>query len=89
MTRDGSCNCEPDTVSFLVTPAAKSKLRSTRGSSSPRGCPSFLCGGRLAGDAIAPMCDQGFGPTMGALPPPARVESGKENPVKGAERRRR
>jgi hypothetical protein len=38
---------------------------------------------------MAPMCDQGFGPSMGALLPPARVESGKGNAVKGVERRRR
>jgi hypothetical protein len=51
--------------------------------------PTFLCGGRPAGDAMAPMCDQGFCPSMEALLPRARVESGKGNTVKGAERRRR
>jgi hypothetical protein len=35
------------------------------------------------------MCDEGFGPSIAALLPPARVESGKRNTVKGAERCRR
>jgi hypothetical protein len=31
--------------------------------------PIALCGGRPAGDAMAPMCGRGFGPSMGALLP--------------------
>jgi hypothetical protein len=34
---------------------------------------------------MAPMCDQGFSPSMGGAPAPrARIESGKGNTVKGA-----
>jgi hypothetical protein len=55
---------------FAGYPGDQIKAAGQRGSSSPRGFPSFLCGGRPSGDAMAPMCDQGFGPSMGALMPP-------------------
>jgi hypothetical protein len=41
-----------------------------RGSSSPRAFPLFLCGGRPARDAMAPMCDEGFSPSIADLLPP-------------------
>jgi hypothetical protein len=85
---DVKIKCERDIVDLLVSPATKSKPRGRRGSWSPHGFPSFLCGGRPAGDAMVPMCDQGFGPPAGGRTAPAGVESGKGKTVKGGERRR-
>jgi hypothetical protein len=45
--------------------------------------------GTPTGDAMTPVCDRGFGPSIGVVLLPARVDSGKGNLVKGAKRRRR
>jgi hypothetical protein len=45
----------------------------------------FLEGGRAPGEAMAPMCEQGFGPsTRALLPPRAGGKAGKGNMVKYA-----
>jgi hypothetical protein len=80
---------EWDIVDLLVNPATKLKPRGRRGSSSWRGFLSFGYRGGSAADAMVPMCDKGFGASMGAVPPHRAGESEKGNTVKEAKRRRR
>jgi hypothetical protein len=51
-----------------------------RGLSSPCGFPLFLRGGHFMGNAVAPMCDQGFGPPAGGLPALRAGEKRKRYP---------
>jgi hypothetical protein len=75
---------------LLVTPATKSKLRGQEGIVESAWVPivPFLRGGRAPGEAMAPMCDQGFGPSTGALlPPRARAKSEIREHTEGCPRR--